>query len=154
PAAPGTLSLAALPRPDSLLVRTLTAEFRDFSGLVERVTIANSRITDQSGTPLLEDFSLTAAPRHRRLATWTVGFIAPHIETPLTGLEMSGRMSINTAAQGADQIVSQGQVWFWDGRLDRSSAGIAATGLVHGDATFVVRGRGEVDGHGDVKVDN
>jgi len=155
PVAPGSASLATLPRPDSSMLRTVAAEFRDFSGLVERVTIADARVIDSGGTPLLDDFSLTAAPQHRRLANWTVGFIAPHIETSLAGLEMSGRMSIDTAAQGADQIVSQGQLWFWDGRLDRSAAaGITAKGLVHGAATFVVRGRGEIDGRGEVQVDN
>jgi hypothetical protein len=103
--------------------------------------------------PLLEDFSLTAAPRRRHATIWQVGFIAPHIHAMLSGLELSGRTSIDTT-RPVNQIVSNGELWFWNGRLDRSALpGITVNGLVHGDATMALRGSGELDGHGNVAVD-
>src|ERR1700730_15562581 len=65
----GTLGSNMLPHLDSAAVRAVTQEFRDLSGLVERVTIANARVSDASGRPLLEEFSLTAAPRRRHAKT-------------------------------------------------------------------------------------
>ena len=51
--------------PTALRFKPWRESFREFSGLVERVTIANARVDDATGRPLLEDFSLTAAPRRR-----------------------------------------------------------------------------------------
>ncbi len=92
----GALGPTIVPRPDTAATRAVAQEFREFTGLVERLTIANALVTDAAGQPLLEDFSLTAAPRRRHAKIWNVGFIAPHIHTSLSGLELSGRMSIDT----------------------------------------------------------
>src|ERR1700682_2902437 len=153
PATSGALSLDVLRTLDIDAVRAMATEFREFTGLVERVTIANARVSDGAGVPLLEDFSLTAAPRRRHETIWQVGFIAPHIHAMLSGLELSGRTSIDTT-RPVNQIVSNGELWFWNGRLDRSAVpGITVNGLVHGDATMALRGNGELDGHGNVAVD-
>ena len=93
PAASAALGPHLLPRPDTAAVRAVAQEFREFSGLVERVTIANARISDATGQPLVEEFSLTAAPRRRHSKIWNIGFLAPHIHTALSGLEVSGRIS-------------------------------------------------------------
>ena len=152
PATSGALSLQALRTLDTDAVRAMATEFREFTGLVERVTIANARVSDATGVPLLEDLSLTAAPRRRHATIWEVGFIAPHIHA-MSGLELSGRTSIDTT-RPVDQIVSNGELWFWNGRLDRSALpGMTVNGLVHGDATMALRGSGELDGHGNVAVD-
>lgn len=151
----GALRLAALARLDTDAVRAMAAEFRDLSGLVERVTIANARVTDAAGTPLFEEFSLTAAPRHRHASTWQVGFIAPRIDTPLNGLQVSGRMSVDTTTGGADQVISNGKLWFWDGRLAQDTGGgLTVSGLAHGEATFALRGSGELDGRYELAVDH
>jgi hypothetical protein len=153
PATSGALSLNVLRDLDTEPVRAMADAFREFTGLVERVTIANARVSDPTGVVLLEDFSLTAAPRRRHATIWEVGFIAPHIHALLSGLELSGRTSIDTT-RPANQIISNGELWFWNGRLDRSAgAGLTVNGLVHGDATFALRGSGELDGHGNLAVD-
>ncbi len=151
----GAWRSAALSRADTATVRAMAAEFRDFSGLVERVTIANARVTDAAGAPLFEDFSLTAAPRHRHSSAWQIGFIAPRIDTPLSGLQVSGRMSIDTASAmgGADRIIASGELWFWNGRLRQSAGGgLTVSGLAHGEANFALRGSGELDGRGELAV--
>ncbi|HVA41439.1 MAG TPA: AsmA-like C-terminal domain-containing protein [Candidatus Binataceae bacterium] len=154
PVSPGTLGPNMLPRPDAPAIRAVAQEFREFTGLVERVTIANARVSDATGRPLLEEFSLTAAPRRRRAKIWNIGFIAPHIRTALSGLELSGRMSIDTTPHPTDEIISNGELWFWNGRLDHDAgAGVTVNGLVHGDATFALHGNGELDGRGNLAID-
>jgi hypothetical protein len=155
PANSAALGPHLLPRPDTATVRAVAQEFREFSGLVERVTIANAQVSDAAGQPLIEEFSLTAAPRRRHAKTWNIGFIAPHIHTALSGLELSGRLSIDTTPQAADQIISNGELWFWNGRLERDAgAGVTVNGLIHGDATFALHGNGELDGRGDLAIDH
>src|SRR5277367_2159442 len=53
------LGPSIVPEPDVAGTRALAQEFREFTGLVERVTIANAQVTDAAGQPLLEEFSLT-----------------------------------------------------------------------------------------------
>jgi hypothetical protein len=154
PATLGAVGPAMLPRPDGAAVRAAAQEFREFSGLIERLTIANARVSDGTAQPLLEDFSLTAAPRRRHAKTWNIGFIAPHIHSSLSGLELSGRMSIDTRTHAANQIVSNGELWFWNGRLARDAGpGVTVNGLVRGTATLALRGDGELDGDGDLAID-
>ena len=154
PAASAALGPHLLPRPDTAAVRAVAQEFREFSGLVERVTIANARISDAAGQPLVEEFSLTAAPRRRHAKIWNIGFIAPHIHTALSGLEVSGRVSVDTTPHAIDQTISDGELWFWNGRLERDAgAGVTVNGLAHGDATFALHGNGELDGRGDLAID-
>lgn len=154
PVPSSAFSLTALPRLDNAAVRAMGREFREFSGLVGRVTIADATVSDQNGDRLLDDFSLTAAPAHRGSPVWVVGFIAPRSKTPLKGLQFSGRMTVNTAARGAGQIASSGELWYWDGRLDRpAGGGLTVGGLVHGDVNFVLRADGEVDGSANLGVD-
>jgi hypothetical protein len=156
PFSQGTLGPNILPRPDGPAIRAVAQEFREFTGLIERVTIANARVSDATGQPLLEEFSLTAAPRRRHAKIWNIGFIAPRIHFALDGLELSGRMSIETTPRPpdqTDQIIRDGELWFWNGRLERGAgAGVTLSGLVHGDATFGLRGNGELDGRGDIAV--
>jgi hypothetical protein len=150
----GALGSTIVPRPDTVATRAVAQEFREFTGLVERLTIANALVTDAAGKPLLENFSLTAAPRRRHAKIWNVGFIAPHIHTSLTGLELSGRMSIDTVPHAADQIVSDGELWFWNGQLNRDAgAGVTVSGLAHGEGTFALHGDGELNGRGDLAID-
>ena len=154
PTTAGALGPSMLPRPDTAAVRAVAQEFRDFTGLVERLTIANARVTDSTGQPLLEEFSLTAAPQRRHAKIWNVGFIAPHIHAAPSGLQLSGRMSIDTTPRAGDQIISNGQLWFWNGRLDREAgAGVTVNGLAHGEATFALHGDGEMEGRGDLAID-
>ncbi len=154
PATSAALGPHLLPRPDTAAVRAVAQEFREFSGLVERVTIANARISDAAGQPLVEEFSLTAAPRRRHAKIWNIGFIAPHIHTALSGLEVSGRVSVDTTPHAIDQTISDGELWFWNGRLERDAgAGVTVNGLAHGDATFALHGNGELDGRGDLAID-
>ncbi|HVB78794.1 MAG TPA: AsmA-like C-terminal domain-containing protein [Candidatus Binataceae bacterium] len=155
PAGAGAPGLKMLPRPDSGAVRAVTQELREFSGLVERITIANARVSDATGQSLLEDFSLTAAPRRRHAKIWNIGFIAPRIHMAPTGLEVSGRMSIDTIPNTTDEIISNGELWFWNGRLDRDlGAGVTLNGLAHGDATFALHGNGEIGGRGNLAIDH
>jgi len=148
------LGPSIVPRPDTAATRAVAQELREFTGLIERLTIANARVTDAAGQPLLEDFSLTAAPRRRHAKTWNVGFIAPNIHTSLSGLEVSGRMSIDTRLHATDQIVSDGELWFWNGRLNHDAgAGVTVSGIAHGDGTFTLHGDGELNGHGDLAID-
>jgi hypothetical protein len=154
PANSAALGPHLLPRPDAAAVQAVAQEFREFSGLVERVTIANARVSDAAGQPLVEEFSLTAAPRRRHAKIWNIGFIAPHIHTALSGLEMSGRLSMDTAPHAADQVISDGELWFWNGRLERAAgAGVTVNGLAHGETTFALHGNGELDGRGDLAID-
>jgi AsmA-like C-terminal region len=154
PVTAGMIGAQALPRPNVPAIRVVAREFREFSGLVERLTIANARVIDAAGHPLLEQFSLTAAPRHRHAKIWTIGFIAPRIHTALDGLQVSGRLSIDTAPQTADETASSGELWFWNGRLDRDlGAGVTVTGLAHGDATFALHSDGELGGRGNLAID-
>ncbi len=154
PANSATLGAHLPPRPDTAAVQAVAQEFREFSGLVERVTIANARVSDAAGRPVVEEFSLTAAPRRRHSKIWNIGFIAPRIHTALSGLETSGRLSIDTAPHAADQVISDGELWFWNGRLERAAgAGVTVNGLAHGEATFALRGNGELDGRGDLAID-
>ncbi len=154
PANSAALGPHLLPRPDAAVAQAVAQEFREFSGLVERVTIANARVSDAAGQPLLEEFSLTAAPRRRHSKVWNIGFIAPRIHTALSGLEISGRMSMDTSARGTEQVISLGELWFWNGRLEReASAGVTVNGVAHGDATFALHGNGELDGRGDLAID-
>jgi hypothetical protein len=155
PAPAGTFTLTALPRLDNAAVAAIDREFREFSGLVGRITIADAKVVDESGALLLRDFSLTAAPEHRGSHVWTVGFIAPHSETPLEGLQVSGRATINTAARGAGQIAASGELWYWDGKLQQPvGGGLTVGGLVHGELHFVLRADGEVDGSANLSIDN
>lgn len=148
------LGAQALPRPDLAAIRAVVQEFREFTGLVERVTIANARVVDAAGQPLLEQFSLTAAPRHRHARIWNVGFIAPHIHMALGGFQVSGRFIINTTAKAIGGPVSGGELWFWDGRLHRDlGSGVTVNGLAHGDATFALRPNGELYGDGKLAID-
>ncbi len=154
PATAASVGPHLLPRPDGPAIQAVAQEFREFSGLVERVTIVNARVDDATGRPLLEDFSLTAAPRRRHAKIWNVGFLAPHIHTALNGLELSGRMSIDSRPHATGQIISNGELWFWNGRLVQNvGAGVTVNGLAHGDATFQVHDNGELDGRGDLAVD-
>jgi hypothetical protein len=152
-----TLDPNVLPHLDISAVRAVAQKFREFTGLVERVTIANARVNDATGQPLLEEFSLTAAPPHRHAKIWNIGFIAPHVHSALSGLELSGRMSIETTPPAADhtgQIIRDGELWFWNGRLDRDTGtGVTLKGLVHGDAIFGLRVDGELDGRGNLAID-
>jgi hypothetical protein len=150
----GTLGPSMVPRPDTAATRAVAQELREFTGLVERLTIANALVTDASGQPLLEEFSLTAAPRRRHAKIWNVGFLAPRIHSALSGLELSGRMSIDTTPHATDQIVSNGELWFWNGRLNRDTgAGVTVNGRAHGEATFALHGDGELNGRGDLAID-
>jgi AsmA-like C-terminal region len=150
----GTLGPSMVPRPDTAATRAVAQELSEFTGLVERFTIANALVTDASGQPLLEEFSLTAAPRRRHAKIWNVGFLAPRIHTALSGLELSGRMSINTTPRTTDQIISNGELWFWNGRLNRDAgAGVTVNGLAHGEGTFALHGDGELNGRGDLAID-
>ncbi len=154
PATSAALGPQLLPRPDTAAVRAVAQEFREFSGLVERVTIADARVSDAAGQPLLEKFSMTAAPRRRHAKIWNIGFFAPQVHTALSGLELSGRMSIDTVPHATGQTLSDGELWFWNGRLKRDAgAGVTVNGLVHGDATFALRDNGELDGRGNVAID-
>jgi hypothetical protein len=154
PANSATLGPHLLPRPDAAATQAVAQEFREFSGLVERVTIANARISDATGQPLVEEFSLTAAPRRRHSKIWNIGFLAPHIHTALSGLEVSGRISMDTTPHAIDQIISYGELWFWNGRLKHDAgAGVTVNGVAHGDATFALHGNGELDGRGDLAID-
>ena len=153
PANSAVLSPILQPRPAA--VQAVVQEFREFSGLVERVTIANARVTDATGQPLLEEFSLTAEPRRRHSTTWQIGFIAPHIHTTLRGVEMSGRMTMSTLPRAADQVLSYGELWFWNGRLERETGnGVTINGLASGNATFALHGNGVLDGRGEFALDH
>jgi AsmA-like protein len=157
PASQGQVGADILPQPGGPAIRAVAQEFREFTGLVERVTIANALVSNAAGQPLLEEFSLTAAPRRRHAKIWNVGFIAPQIHSPLTGLELSGRMSIETGLDSRDQtdIIRNGELWFWNGRLGRDlGAGIKVGGLVHGNAAFGLRVNGEVYGDGNVAIED
>jgi len=155
PTGSGALDFRVLPRVDAPLVRALGEGFRRFTGLVERVTIADARLSDPAGTPLLEQFSLTATPRRRHARVWNIGFIAPHINWPgLSGLEASGRMSIETMPGGKDELVSGGELWMWNGRFKRDlGASVVVSGMIHGDATFALSGTGELSGRSNVGID-
>jgi hypothetical protein len=145
----------ALPRPNAPAIRAVAQEFREFTGLVERVTIANARVVDAAGQPLLEEFSLTAAPRRRHAKIWSIGFIATQVHSALKGLELSGRMTIDTTPQVIGQIVSDGELWFWNGQLDRDlGAGVTINGLAHGEGTFALHASGDLDGRGDLAIDH
>lgn len=147
PASSGALKFNGLPRLDGVAVRTMDRELREFSGLAERVTISDARINDDSGALLLDDFSFTAVPRHRHSPVWSIGFDAPRIKTPLKGLHLSGRMTVNTVARGANQVASRGQLWYRNGRLHQSTRyGFIINGIVHGTLRFVLRADGELDG--------
>jgi len=150
----GALGANMLPHPDAPAIRALAEQFRKFTGLVERVTIASARVSDATGHPLLEELSLTAAPRRRHAKIWNIGFIAPRIHTALSGLEMSGRMSIDTTPHATGQIVSDGELWFWNARLDHDTgAGVTISGIAHGDATFALYDNGQLDGRDDLAID-
>ncbi|HEY2524392.1 MAG TPA: AsmA-like C-terminal domain-containing protein [Candidatus Binataceae bacterium] len=153
PASSAALGPQLLPRPNGPAIREVAQEFREFSGLVERVTIADARIGDAAGQPLVEELSLTAAPRRRHAKTWNIGFLAPRIYTALSGLQASGRLSIDTNRLSSAEALTTGELWFWNGRLDRQPvAGLTVSGLAHGEATFQLHDTGELDGRGDLAV--
>ncbi|HLK85762.1 MAG TPA: AsmA-like C-terminal region-containing protein [Candidatus Binataceae bacterium] len=155
PAGSGAFNPGALPRVDSTFVRALGEAFRRFTGLVERVTIADGRLSDAAGNPLLEQFSLTATPRRRHARVWNIGFIAPHVNWPgFRGLEASGRMSIETMPGPADRLISGGELWIWNAGFQHDmGAAVTASGTMHGDATFALSGSGELSGRGEIDVD-
>ena len=63
-------------------------------------------------------------------------------------------MSIDSRPHATGQIISNGELWFWNGRLAQNvGAGVTVKGLAHGDATFQVHDNGELDGRGDLAVD-
>ena len=63
-------------------------------------------------------------------------------------------MSIDSRPHATGQIISNGELWFWNGRLVQNvGAGVTVNGLAHGDATFQVHDNGELDGRGDLAVD-
>ena len=153
PASSAALGTQLLSRPDGPAIRAVVQEFREFSGLVERVTIADARIGAAAGQPLVEEASLTAAPRRRHAKTWNIGFLAPRIYTALSGLQVSGRLSIDTSRLSSAEVVTSGELWYWNGRLDRQAvAGLTVSGLAHGEATFQLHDTGELDGRGDLAV--
>lgn len=151
----GAFSPDAVPRVDATFVRALAEAFRRFTGLVERVTIANGRLSDAAGNPLLEQFSLTATPRRRHARVWNIGFIAPHVNWPgFRGLEASGRMSIETMPGPADRLISGGELWIWNARFAHDmGAAVTARGTLHGNATFALSGTGELSGRSEIDID-
>ena len=64
-------------------------------------------------------------------------------------------MSIDSRPHATGQIISNGELWFWNGRLGSrtSGAGVTVNGLAHGDATFALHDDGELDGRGDLAID-
>lgn len=154
PASSAALKFHGLPRLDNVAVKTMDRELREFSGLAERVTISDARINDNSGALLLDDFSFTAVPRHRHSPIWTIGFEAPQIQTPLKGLQVGGRMTVNTLARGTSEVASRGQLWFRNGRLQQTTGyGVIVNGIVHGTLGFVLRADGELDGSANFGVE-
>jgi AsmA-like C-terminal region len=146
PVEPGALAPALLPRPDLQRIRAVAQDFRDFTGLVQRLTISNALVNDTSGKPLLEEFSLTAAPRRKHAKIWNVGFLAPQIRTSVDGLQASGRMSIDTDPAARD-LISGGELWFWQGTIRQNlGEGITVAGNANGNASFGLTGVGELRG--------
>jgi hypothetical protein len=152
PGETGAIGPRLLPSPDVQNIRAVAQDFRDFTGLVERVTISNALVSDASGRPLLEQFSLTAAPRRKHATIWNIGFLAPRIQTPVNGLQASGRMSVETDP-AAHELVSDGELWFWQGALRRNLGdGLAVDGIAHGDAGFSLNDRGELSGRANLNL--
>jgi len=61
---------------------------------------------------------------------------------------------MDTTPHAIDQIISYGELWFWNGRLKHDAgAGVTVNGVAHGDATFALHGNGELDGRGDLAID-
>jgi len=151
---PAALGPSIVPRPDTAGARAVAEEFHQFTGLIERLTIANARINDANGKPLVEEFSLTAAPQRRHAKIWNIGFLAPEIHTALHGLELSGRMRIDTRPHAISQIFSDGELWFWNGQLGQDlGGGLTVTGIAHGEGTFALHGDGQLQGDGSLAID-
>lgn len=142
-----SVSAGAAARPDAETIRQVLSELGKLAGISKRVDIVELKLSDRSGTPLLQGANIVAFRTRRAPRLWHVGMDTDVSYPRLAGMHTAANFKVGLGGEMPAHVILEGQLWFWKLPLERVSVGnIAGSGKSHGQISLFVRDDATMDG--------
>ena len=150
PVASSQAAAVPMPRPGAQSISALQDVLHALAGITWRVDATDATIRYADGAGLANHVEIIAYHAHREPDLWRLKFSGSLPGAPVSGAQISGKMSIGAGKTFEPGVFAHGQLWAWDVPLDGIEAeGFALTGAIQGGLKFSLHDDGSVTGEAD-----
>src|SRR5216683_279006 len=155
PIAPTETSTIPVPRPGPQVIDALNDVLRSLARIAWNVEALDATVRYADGTPLANHVELTAYRTRREPNRWRIAFDATMLAPPISGAQVSGRVSAGTSNSTPPGEFARGQIWTWNVPLKAIEVeGLALVGALEARIKFKLHSDGTLTGQTEAAAQN
>ncbi len=147
PVASSNAAAVPMPRPGAQTISALQDVLHALARIAWRVDTIDATVRYADGAELANHIGIIAYRTHRQPLVWLLGFSGSVLGSPVSGAQISGKMSLGAGKNTRPGEFAHGQLWTWDVPLDGIEAeGFALAGAMQGSLKFSLHDDGSMTG--------
>jgi hypothetical protein len=147
PVASSDAAAVPMPRPGAQTISALQDVLHALARIAWRIDTIDATVRYADGAELANHVGIVASRRHREPFLWRFGFKGSVLGSPVSGAQMSGKISLGAGRHSRPGEFAHGQLWTWDVPLEGIEAeGFALVGAIQGSLKFSLHDDGSMTG--------
>ncbi len=147
PVASSNAAAVPMPSPGAQTISALQDALHALARVAWRVDTIDATVRYADGAELANHIGIIAYRTHRQPFLWLLGFSGSVLGSPVSGAQISGKMSLGAGKNLRPGEFAHGQLWTWDVPLDGIEAeGFALAGTLQGSLKFSLHDDGSMTG--------
>jgi hypothetical protein len=150
PVASSDATAVPVPRPGRQTISALQDVLRALTRIARRVNTIDATVRYADGAELANHVGIVAYRSRREPFLWRLGFKGTALGAPVSGAQMSGKISLGIGKNLRPGEFAHGQLWTWDVPLEGiETEGFALAGAMQGSLKFSIHDDGSITGETD-----
>lgn len=147
PVASSDAAAVPMPRPGAQTISALQGVLHALARIAWHVDTIDATVRYADGAELANHVGIVAYRRHRDPLLWLLGFRGSVLGSPVSGAQISGKISLGVGKHSRPGEFAHGQLWAWDVPLEGIEAeGFALAGAIQGSLKFSLHDDGSMTG--------
>ena len=153
PVASSDATAISVPRPGAQTISALQDVLHALTQIAWRIDTIDATVRYADGAELAHHVGIVAYRTHREPFLWLLGFSGSVLGSPVSGAQISGKISLGTGKHSQPGEFAHGQLWTWDVPLEGIEAeGFRLAGAIQGSLKFSLHDDGSMTGVTDAGV--
>ena len=150
PVASADAAAVPMPRPEAQTITALQDVLHALARIAWRIETIDATVRYADGAELANHVGIVAYRTRREPFLWRLGFSGSVLGSPVSGAQISGKISLGAGKNSRPGEFAHGQLWAWDVPLEGVAAeGFALAGAIQGSLKFSLHDDGSMTGETD-----
>ncbi len=150
PVASSDATTVPVPRPGAQTIAALQDVVHALARIARRVDAIDATVRYTDGAELANHVGIVAYRTRREPFVWRLGFKGSALGAPVSGAQISGKISLGIGKNSRPGEFAHGQLWTWDVPLEGiETEGFALAGAMQGSLKFSIHDDGSMTGETD-----